>query len=53
MAGKKFKQRKTDVIQDGIVYRMFNKTYCVYTYTEDLPEKVVIAKKLVMYRLLF
>ena len=24
MAGKKFKQRKTDVIQDGIVYPMNN-----------------------------
>ena len=46
MAGKKFKQRKTDVIQDGVVYRMYGGTYSVYTYTEDLPEKVIIADKI-------
>lgn len=46
MAGKKFKQRKTDVIQDGIVYRMYKETYSVYTYTEDLPERVVVADKI-------
>ena len=46
MAGKKFKQRKTDVIQDGIVYRMYKETYSVYTYTEDLPKKVVIADRI-------
>ena len=46
MAGKKFKQRKTDVIQDGIVYRMYKERYSVYTYTEDLPEKVIIADKI-------
>ena len=46
MAGKKFKQRKTDVIQDGVVYRMHKETYSVYTYTEDLPEKVIIADKI-------
>lgn len=53
MAGKKFKQRKTDVIQDGIVYRMNNNsrsvyhdTYYVYTYTDDLPENVVVADKI-------
>ena len=53
MAGKKFKQRKTDVIQDGIVYRMntdsrsrYNDTYYVYTYTDDLPEKVVVADRI-------
>ena len=53
MAGKKFKQRKTDVIQDGVVYRMDNNsnsvykgTYYVYTYTDDLPENVVVADKI-------
>lgn len=50
MAGKKFKQRKTDVIQDGVVYRLcedrFEEEYSVYTYTEDLPEKVVIADRI-------
>lgn len=46
MAGKKFKQRKNDVIQDGIVYRMYKETYSVYTYTEDLPERVIIADKI-------
>ena len=46
MAGKKFKQRKTDVIQNGVVYRMYKETYSVYTYTEDLPEKVVIADRI-------
>ena len=53
MAGKKFKQRKTDVIQGGIVYRMDNNsyskekgTYYVYTYTDDLPENVVVADKI-------
>lgn len=46
MAGKKFKQRKTDVIQDGIVYRMYKETYSVYTYTEDLPERVIVADKI-------
>ena len=46
MAGKKFKQRKTDVIQDGVVYRLNQGTYSVYTYTEDLPEKVIIADKI-------
>ena len=53
MPGKKFKQRKTDVIQDGIVYRLENNansaykgTYYVYTYTEDLPEKVVVADRI-------
>lgn len=53
MAGKKFKQRKTDVIQDGIVYRMITNprwahydTYYVYTYTDDLPEKVFVADKI-------
>ena len=46
MAGKKFKQRKTDVIQDGVVYRMFKETYSVYTYTEDLPEKVILADRI-------
>ena len=46
MTGKKFKQRKTDVIQNGIVYRMQNKTYGVYTYTDDLPEKVIIPDKI-------
>ncbi len=46
MAGKKFKQRKTDVIQDGIVYRIYKEKYSVYTYTEDLPEKVVIADRI-------
>ena len=46
MAGKKFKQRKTDVIQDGVVYRMYKERYSVYTYTEDLPEKVIIADKI-------
>ena len=53
MPGKKFKQRKTDVIQDGVVYRMDNNsnsaykdTYYVYTYTDDLPENVVVADKI-------
>ena len=53
MPGKKFKQRKTDVIQEGIVYRMDNNkysvykgTYYVYTYTEDLPESVVVADRI-------
>lgn len=46
MAGKKFKQRKTDVIQDGVVYRMYEGSYSVYTYTEDLSEKVVIADRI-------
>jgi hypothetical protein len=53
MAGKKFKQRKTDVIQDGIVYRMnndpgsrYHDTYYVYTYTDDLPEKVIVADRI-------
>ena len=53
MAGKKFKQRKTDVIQGGIVYRMDNNnhskykgTYYVYTYTDDLPESVVVADRI-------
>lgn len=46
MSGKKFKQRKTDVIQDGVVYRMYKERYSVYTYTEDLPEKVVIAERI-------
>lgn len=46
MAGKKFKQRKTDVIQGGIIYRMYKGTYSVYTYTEDLPKKVIIADKI-------
>ena len=53
MPGKKFKQRKTDVIQDGIVYRLDNSsyteckgTYYVYTYTDDLPESVVVADKI-------
>ena len=46
MAGKKFKQRKTDVIQDGVVYRMDKETYSVYTYTEDLPERVVIVDRI-------
>ena len=53
MAGKKFKQRKTDVIQNGIVYRMNNNshskdkgTYYVYTYTDDLPENVVVADRI-------
>ena len=46
MTGKKFKQRKTDVIQDGVVYRMYKERYSVYTYTEDLPEKVIIADKI-------
>ena len=46
MAGKKFRQRKTDVIQDGIVYRLYEGEYSVYTYTEGLPEKVVIADRI-------
>lgn len=46
MAGKKFKPRKTDVIQDGVVYRIYKGTYSVYTYTEDLPERVVIADRI-------
>ena len=46
MPGKKFKQRKTDVIQDGIVYRMYKEVYSVYTYTEDLPEIVYVADKI-------
>lgn len=53
MPGKKFKQRKTDVIQDGIVYRLDNNansaykgTYYVYTYTEDIPEKVIVADRI-------
>ena len=50
MAGKKFKQRKNDVIQDGIVYRL-NKTiygpkYEVYTYTDDLPTRVTLLSKI-------
>ena len=46
MAGKKFKQRKTDVIQDGVVYRIYKGAYSVYTYTEDLPERVVVADRI-------
>ncbi len=46
MAGKKFKQRKTDVIQDGVVYRMIKETYSVYTYTDELPEIVHVADKI-------
>lgn len=53
MPGKKFKQRKTDVIENGIVYRLYKDThsayensYYVYTYTEDLPEKVVVADRI-------
>ena len=53
MAGKKFKQRKTDVIMDGIVYRLYTNTYpvykntyYVYTYTDDLPEKVIVADRI-------
>ena len=53
MPGKKFKQRKTDVIMDGIVYRLYTNTYpvykdtyYVYTYTDDLPEKVIVADRI-------
>lgn len=46
MAGKKFKQRKTDVIQDGIVYRLYKTIYgpryAVYTYTDDLPARITL-----------
>ena len=50
MAGKKFKQRKTDVIQDGVVYRLYNtiygQRYEAYTYTDDLPSNVTLVKKI-------
>lgn len=53
MPGKKFKQRKTDVIKNGIVYRLYTNTYpayhdtyYVYTYTDDLPEKVIVADRI-------
>ncbi len=53
MPGKKFKQRKTDVIENGIVYRLYTNTYpaykdtyYVYTYTDDLPEKVIVADRI-------
>lgn len=46
MAGKKFKQRKSDVIQDGVVYRMYKTIYGpryeAYTYTDDLPLKITL-----------
>ena len=34
---KRFKQRETDVIMDGVVYRLVEGEYGVYTYTADLP----------------
>ncbi len=44
MAMKRFKPKKTDVIRNGVVYRLLEaeSEYGVYTYTADLPEKVVI-----------
>ncbi len=39
---KRFKQRKTDAIIDGIVYRLVDGEYGVYTYTADIPEKVSV-----------
>ena len=50
MAGKKFKQRKTDVIQDGVVYRLcktrHGPRYTAYTYTDDLPAKIILLDKI-------
>ena len=50
MTGKKFKQRKTDVIQNGIVYRLcktiYGQRYEAYTYTDDLPTNVTLVNKI-------
>ena len=43
---KRFKQRKTDVIMNGIVYRLIEGEYGVYTYTAELPPEVTVVSKI-------
>ncbi|MBQ3203208.1 MAG: leucine-rich repeat domain-containing protein [Clostridia bacterium] len=43
---KRFKQRETDVIMDGVVYRLVEGEYGVYTYTADLPSEVTVVSEI-------
>lgn len=40
------KIKKTDIVLGGIVYRKVDNGYGVYTYTEDLPEIVVVPEEI-------
>lgn len=47
MGMKRFKQRETDVITDGVVYRLSEEgEYGVYTYTADLPGEVTVVPEI-------
>lgn len=40
------KIKTTDIVLGGIAYRKVDDGYGVYTYTEDLPERVVVPEKI-------
>ena len=40
------KIKNTDIVLNGIVYRKVDDGYGVYTYTEDLPENVIVPEEI-------
>ena len=40
------KIKDTDIVLNGIVYRKVEDGYGVYTYTEDLPENVIVPEEI-------
>ena len=40
------KIKNTDIVSNGIVYRKAEDGYGVYTYTEDLPENVIVPEEI-------